>query len=60
MQQMIVAFALACAVELICNIDPAGIQFEQSDMRTHYDIYVNSGEISAFPQSQRLEKIRKV
>jgi hypothetical protein len=50
-------FALACAVELAYNIDPAGIQFEQSEMRTHYDRCVDSGIISAFPQSKRLEKI---
>ena len=44
-------------LHLAYNKDPAGIQFEQSEMRIHYDRCVDSGIISAFPQSKRPEKI---
>ncbi len=46
-------FSIAFAYALCCDLDPHGIQFNQSAMRAHFDLCVDKEKIDMFPVSTR-------
>ena len=53
-------FSIDFAYSLCCGFDPHGIRFNQSSMRTHFNLCVDKGKIDMFPTSARrlIEKNR--
>ena len=50
-------FAIACAIELCIGNNPATLQFQQNEMRTHYQQYMDNQLLSSFPQTSRDEQL---
>ncbi len=46
-------FSIAFAYALCCDLDPHGIQFNQSAMWAHFDLCVDKEKIDMFPVSTR-------